>query len=278
MKKVILSVLFITIFYQISNAQEVVKGNKKDLKEKTLEAETKAKDDYLDKTQQDGIKVLKSNDKDQITDENKNLINQNQISSQNVKKMRKGKFYPPNKAEKGKIVFMQRGHTGLFVGPFKSIESNEDTGIAYGAETTYKLGIGYFVTDKFRLEALAGLGLWGIKGSGRATGGVSFPVELVGSWNLSDREYWKKNTELFVSLGYDVGIVDLTELDPSIGMNIKKITLNIGVTFSNKTGIRASFSPYNAVTFAEKYKGSIFYMPPKTVDVISFGLAFTYRP
>lgn len=269
--------MLISAFYQISNAQEAVAKNKesalgaekksavdKSLKEKKEDKE--ATKDVAEKQKGDQVlrqSIGKENESDQFL-----------WGKERSKKIKKPVIYTPDqRAHKGKVVFMQRGHTGFFLGRSKQKDLYSNP---FSVETTYELGVGYFITDRFRLEALVGMGIWGLKSSERAiNGGLFFPIELVGSWNLSDREYWKKNTELFVSLGYDINVIGLKKSpDPKEGGDsMKKISLNIGITFSKKIGIRVSYVPYQAYTSSAEL-GHTWIID----NYPSFGLAFTYRP
>lgn len=277
MKRIFLSVLLISAFYQISNAQEAVVKNK----ESALIAEKKSAVDKSLKEKKEDKEVTKDVAEKQKGDqvlrqliEKENESDQFFWGKEKSKKIKKPVIYTPDqRAHKGKVVFMQRGHTGFFVGRSKQKDLYSNP---YGLETTYELGVGYFITDRFRLEALVGMGIWGLKSSERPmNGGLFLPIELVGSWNLSDREYWKKNTELFVSLGYDVNIIGLQKsLYPGeSGDSMKKISLNIGITFSKKIGIRVSYVPYQVYTSSDEL-GHTWIID----NYPSFGLAFTYRP
>lgn len=277
MKRIFLSVLLISVFYQIINAQTQENAAKN--KESAVSAEKKSTlDEFLRGKKEDKETIKDARQK--TTKEDKEVVKDaTQKAVKDVKEIKKAQT-EAKKSHKGKMVGMQRGHTGVSIKP----SGDEDKRNIYSFEATYEFGAGYFVTDRIRLEGFVGVGIVGSVGSspedytsssssssfGGSTGGygITIPVELVASYSTTNFVNWDKDIEVFGSIGYDF---------PVWNNPIKKFNLSVGLQLGRYMGLRLTYSPYANFRNPDVSVGGITVKSKKTDSFYLLGLSLSYR-
>lgn len=268
MKRIFLSVLLISMFYQMSNAQESVV---KDTKDSTS-------------TQKEG--VVKQKELEQVDDSSKKEDKEAakdvaQKATKDVKEIKKTQD-EAKKSHKGEFVGMQRGHTGISVKP----SSDKDKRDIYSFEATYEFGAGYFITDRIRIEGFVGVGVDGSFASSPedsisssssssslfsgSTGGYGLiiPIEIVGSYSITNFVNWDKDIEVFASVGYDF---------PVWNNPVKKLNLSVGLQLGRYMGLRLTYSPYANFRNPDINVGGITIKSKKTDSFYLLGFSLSYR-
>lgn len=278
MKRIFLSVLLISTFYQISNAkaQEDVAKNK----ESALSAEKKSAVDKSLKEKKEDKEATKDVAEKATKDDKEVVKDATQKATKDIKEIKKAQT-EAKKSHKGKIVGMQRGHAGVSIKP----SGDKDKRNIYSFETTYEVGAGYFVTDRVRIEGFVGVGIGGSVASSPedsitsssssslfsgSTGGygIIIPVELVASYSITNFVNWDKDIEVFGSIGYDF---------PVWNNPVKKLNLSVGLQLGRYMGLRLTYSPYANFRNPDVSVGGITVKAKETDSFYLLGLSLSYR-
>lgn len=268
--------MLISVFYQISNAQEAVAKNK----ESALSAEKKSAVDKSLKEKKEDKEVTKDVAEKGTKEDKEVTKDATQKATKDVKEIKKAQT-EEKKSHKGKIVGMQRGHAGVSIKP----SGDKDKRNIYSFEAAYEFGAGYFVTDRVRIEGFVGVGIGGSVASSPedsitsssssslfsgSTGGygIIIPIELVASYSITNFVNWDKDIEVFGSIGYDF---------PVWNNPLKKLNLSVGLQLGRYMGLRLTYSPYANFRNPDVSVGGITVKAKETDSFYLLGLSLSYR-
>lgn len=233
MKRIFLSVLLISAFYQISNAKEDLVKDKGDNVSTEEKSEVKAK--QVDKTskKQDDAKSSKEKDVKIAT------------TQEEEKDQNKAKDEIPH--YKGKWKYAAKSQMSIYFNDGQRISQF----------SPYALGFSYRFLDQLKIATYIGIGVQYLNNGNEYTELQDYgwakskytyhydiypffvPIDVTLAYSLTNFKKVGKNAEIVVGVGYDIGFV------PSGGFKIgnNKFRLEAGVQLGRTLGFRFSYIP-----------------------------------